>query len=182
MRTPVKTGLIAATLIGALSLTACGGATVEDTDATATSVAPLDRAPRSSEATESSTEKEAEDSDESESAAASSSREPDADRPPAPQPQDQGAREVDEVPAQEAPRSPQDVEYLGALTDQDIDVAGVEDQLIGTATTICNPEGTGIDQATVPAVAGQLVEQGRTDRSAEELTQLIVDNARQAYC
>ena len=89
---------------------------------------------------------------------------------------------LDEVPAQEAPRPPQDVEYLGALTDQDIDVAGVEDQLIGTATTICNPEGTGIDQATVPAVAGQLVEQGRTDRSAEELTQLIVDNARQAYC
>lgn len=181
MRTPVTTGLIAATLIGTLSLTACGGATVEDTGATATSVAPLDRAPRSTEASsEQSSEKEAEDADES--AAASSSREPGPDRPAAPQPQDQGAREVDEVPAQEAARSPQDVDYLGALTDQDIDVAGVEDQLIGTATVVCNPEGTGIDQATVPAVAGQLVEQGRTDKSAEELTQLIVDNARQAYC
>ncbi|RNE49991.1 DUF732 domain-containing protein [Corynebacterium alimapuense] len=168
MRTWAKTGLIAATCVSALALTACGEATVEDDSTTAPTVAPLERGPSSSEATT--------------AAESSEAQSPIAQDPATPQPQDQGAREVDEVPELDASRSAEDQVFLGELSDNGVDIVGVEDQMIGTAITICSPEGTGIDLATVPAVAGQLIEQGRTDLSAEEVATLIEDAARKAYC
>lgn len=170
MRIAAKTGLLAAVLGGALTLGACGEATVEDDPATATSVAPLERAPRESASESASTEA-------SESAEATTAR-PSAE----PQPQDQGAREVEEIPEQEVPRSEEDVTFLGDLTDEGIDVAGVEDQLIGTASTVCGGDGNGLTSATLPAVAGQLVEQGRTDKSVDEVAAIVEAAAKNAYC
>lgn len=166
MRIPAKTGLLVAVLTGALTLSACGEATVEN-DPTATSVAPLERAPREST---------------SETTTESERPTPPRQRPADPQPQDQGAREVDEIPAQEVPRSPEDVTFLGDLTDEDVDVEGVEDQLIGTAATVCGGGDNDLTTATLPAVAGQLVEQGRSDLPVDEVATLIESAARNAYC
>lgn len=180
MKTPARSGLLAAALVGALTLSACGGATVENDTATATSVAPLERAPRSSTATETSSA-----ASESASASASASAEPsEPGRPPRPQPQpqDQGAREIDEVPAGEIPRSSEDVHYLGELSDEKIDIDGVEDQLIGTAATVCRGGDEALVTSTLPAVAGQLIEQGRTDKSVEDVTAIIESAAKNAYC
>lgn len=167
MRIPAKTGLLVAVLAGTLTLTACGEATVENDATTATSVAPLERAPR-----------------ESSPVTTAESKRPTAPRPPPadPKPQDQGAREIDEIPAQEVPRSAEDITFLGDLTDEDIDVDGVEDQLIGTAATICGGGDNDLTTATLPAVAGQLVEQGRSDLPVDEVAELIDSAARNAYC
>lgn len=161
MRIPARTGLLAAVLVGALSLTACGGSTVDSDTATPTTVTPLERGPKG-------------DADET---STSTSR----PRPATPQPEDQGAREIDEIPS-ETPRSAADVTFLGDLTDAGVDVAGVEDQLIGTAATVCSGTGAELMKATVPAVAGQLIEQGRTDKSLDEVTGLIESAAKNAYC
>lgn len=169
MRTPARTGLLIAALGGALTLTACGGATVENDPTTATSVAPLDRAPRNGDS-------------EAESGSGEAVDRPPAGRPAEPQPQDQGAREIDEIPEQQIPRSAEDVAFLGELTDEGIDVDGVEDQLIGTASTVCGNGENVLTEATPPAVAGQLVEQGRTDLPVGEVTALIESAAQNAYC
>jgi hypothetical protein len=169
MRTPARTGLLTAALTGALTLTACGGATVENDPTTATSVAPLERAPRT-------------DASETTSEAGETTGRPTAGRPVEPQPQDQGAREVDEVPEQQTPRSAEDVTFLGDLTDEGIDIEGVEDQLIGTASTVCGGGDDDLTTATLPAVAGQLVEQGRTDLPVEEVAALVEAAATNAYC
>ncbi|QGU05716.1 DUF732 domain-containing protein [Corynebacterium comes] len=170
MRIPARTGLLVIALTGGLTLTACGGATVENDPTTATTVAPLERSPK-----------------ESASTTASESEEPtttqrSAQRPADPQPQDQGAREVDEIPDQEVPRSTEDVTFLGDLSDDGIDIDGVEDQLIGTAGTVCGDGGNDLTSATLPAVAGQLVEQGRTDKPVDEVAALIDSAAKNAYC
>lgn len=169
MRTPARTGLLIAALAGALTLTACGEATVENDPATATSVAPLERAPKSASSEEGTATEE-------------TAGRPPAGRPAEPQPQDQGAREIDEIPEQETPRSPEDVAFLGALVDEDIDIEGVEDQLIGTASTVCVGSENVLTEATPPAVAGQLVEQGRTDLPVAEVAALIESAAKNAYC
>ncbi|RSZ64714.1 hypothetical protein EAH68_03700 [Corynebacterium hylobatis] len=169
MSTPARTGLIIAALTGTLTLTACGGATVENDPTTATSVAPLERAPKNDVSEESPETGEP-------------GRRPPTGRPAEPQPQDQGAQEIDEVPEQQTPRSPEDVTFLGDLTDEGIDVEGVEDQLIGTASTVCGGGGNVLTEATPPAVAGQLVEQGRTDLPVGEVTALIESTAKNAYC
>ncbi len=168
----MRTRLLIAALAGALTLTACGGATVDnDTDTATTSVAPLERAPKSSTP---------EEEKETESTRASESRE--QPRPAEPAPEDRAAREVDEVPDSSFPRTPEDVAFLGEISDEKIDVDGVEDQLIGTAATVCDDRDNELLNSTLPAVAGQLVEQGRTDKSVEEVTDIIESAARSAYC
>ncbi|GAB3702234.1 hypothetical protein [Corynebacterium nasicanis] len=162
----MRHGMLAAVLVGALALTACGDATVDNNTTTATSVPPLTRAPKESASTETSTSKE-------------TTTRP---RPADPQPQDQGAREIDEVPEVAVPRTAADVNYLGELSDADIDVKGVEDQLIGTAGTVCEGGDSELNRATLPAVAGQLIEQGRTDKSVEEVADIIEAAATNAYC
>ncbi|MDO5511256.1 hypothetical protein [Corynebacterium sp.] len=161
-------GLIAVALVGALSLTACGDATVEDDASSPTSVAPLERAPKKS-TTESTTPEEEPET-------------VDRPRPAEPQPQDQAAREVDEVPEAAFPRTPEDVRYLGAISDAEIDVDGVEDQLIGTASTVCDGGDSDLNRSTLPAVAGQLIEQGRTDKPVEDVVEIIETAATDSYC
>lgn len=173
MHTPARTGLFVAALVGALSLTACGDATVDDTTTTPTSVAPLERSPKKSTSVS-----EAESSTAASTSVSATAR----PRPAEPQPQDQGAREVDEVPEVAIPRTPEDVTYLGEISDADIDVEGVEDQLIGTASTVCGGGDSELNRATLPAVAGQLTEQGRTDKSVEEVTEILRAAATNAYC
>lgn len=169
----MRTGLLVAALVGALTLTACGDATVDNDTVTETSVAPLERAPKKSTSAE---EAAATETTEEEGTAA---RRP---RPAEPQPQDQAAREVDEVPEATLPRTPEDVHYLGEISDSDIDIDGVEDQLIGTASTVCGGGESELNRATLPAVAGQLIEQGRTDKSVEEVVEIIETAATDAYC
>lgn len=169
----MRTGLLVAALVGALTLTACGDATVDNDAATPTSVAPLERAPKKSTSAEETAASET--SEEEETAA----RRP---RPAEPQPQDQAAREVDEVPEAALPRTPEDVHYLGEISDADINIDGVEDQLIGTASTVCGGDESELNRATLPAVAGQLIEQGRTDKSVEEVVEIIEIAATDAYC
>lgn len=181
MRIPAKSGLIVAALVSALSLSACGGATVEDDSSTSTSVAPLERSPRSSETASPSSDQTTENDADSEEQDELDGQQSPAPRPE-PQPEDQRAQEIDEIPAQEVDRSAEDVSYLGVFSDNDIDISGVEDQMIATAQMVCSPDDAGIGQSVIPAVAGQLVEQGRTDRTVDETVTLIEDSARQAYC
>ncbi|WP_026196071.1 hypothetical protein [Corynebacterium lubricantis] len=161
-------------LLGALavatsvSLAACGGATVDSEDVT-TPVAP----PTSSSA-ESSTETSASSSETTTSQSSTTAK------PPAPasdQPEDIGAREVEEVPEQSVQYSPEEQAFLDEVTASDVNVDSVQDQLIGTAQTIC-----GGDTVTRDAVAGQLIEQGRTDLTHAELTKLLDDSAHANLC
>lgn len=143
-------------LASALALSACGGSTVTSDDvASSTSVAPLEH---SSSATTTS------------SRATSSSA----------QPQDEGAREISSIPSAQPQVDAATEGYLSEISDGGIDVAGVEDQLVGTAQAVCADDP--VSAATAGAVAGQLVEQGRTDLAADEVTRIIESSARDAYC
>lgn len=170
-----RTGLLLATLLSAGVLTACGSATVENDPGADASVAPLERAPRA-------TTEQPEDGDADAPAA-----------PAQPQPRDQRAQEVSEVPDPAPERSEEDSAFLTAVAEGGVDVAGVEDQLIGAALTVCRSEGGDSSDiaeqqerdagtVTVGAVAGQLLEQGRTELEQEETVALIENEARAAYC
>lgn len=152
-------------LTGALALTACGGSTVtsDDVDSSSTSVAPLDRGSSSASSSPSS-------SSTSPSRAASSSA----------QPQDEGAREISSIPSAEPAVDPTQEKYISGLADDGINVEGIEAQLVGTAQTVCSDDP--LASVTAGAVAGQLIEQGRTDRPVEEVTRAIETSARDNYC
>lgn len=147
---------------GAL-LSGCGSATVEEGEATDTSVAPLER---SSAASGDSSASKASESSASASGSAS------AERTPGEEPEDRGAREISEIPAP-APEQGPDQDFLAAVAEKGVNVDGVEDQVVGAAQASCQG-----DSVTVPAVAGQLIEQGRTELSHEELVRLITEQGR----
>ena len=63
-----------------------------------------------------------------------------------------------------------DQDFLAAVAEKGVDIDGVEDQLVGAAQASCQG-----DAVTVPAVAGQLIEQGRTELSHEDVVQLITE-------
>ena len=172
----------AVALMASLSLAACGSATVDSDsevspDAT---VAPLERGD-SGEDSEGSEESESENSEESSSASASTSKraedgEAASTSKSEPAPEDRGAQEVEQAPTPQVDDS--NSGYLDAVAGGGVDIAGVESQLVSAGNTACNPD----DEVTVPAVAGQLIEQGRTDKSIEEVIALINDQAQAAYC
>lgn len=169
MRTPVRQartqllGIGAAAVLAVWGLTACGSATVEDTGegneqtGTETSVAPLDRGDGSEEAT------------------SSSAAEPNPGGGAAAQ--DEGAHEVDEVPEPKDRFTGNDRDYLDFVQDKDVDTKGVESEIIAAASTVCDE-----DSVTLPAVAGQLIEQDRTDLQHDELVKLLTDKAEKTYC
>lgn len=161
-----------AALVAAVSVvaTACGGATVENSS-TDTAIAPLTRSVAPSESP-------SEGADASTSAPSESV----AQSPEAPLPQDQPAQEVSEIPDNSLQLSGVDREYLDSLKADGVDVEGIEDQLIGTASVVCGSEGAPLDEATIGAVAGQLIEQGRTTKAFEEVVDVINSSARKAYC
>lgn len=77
-----------------------------------------------------------------------------------------------------APMRPeQDQAFLEALREGGVNVEGNEEQLVGTARTICS--GSTI---TRDAVAGQLIEQQATQLEMKELTGLLDSAARDHLC
>mgnify|MGYP007104191362 CR=1 FL=1 len=91
--------------------------------------------------------------------------------------EDQPAREVD-APATMVPTySPQEQAYLDHLKESGVNVDGIEDQLTATGATVCAN-----DPITRDAVAGQLVEQRRTDMDASAVAALLSDTARANLC
>lgn len=63
-----------------------------------------------------------------------------------------------------------------------VKVEGIEDQLIAAATEVCRANELGQKSFTVDAVAGQLIEQGRSSESPEALADAIAAAAKNAYC
>ncbi|AZA10522.1 hypothetical protein [Corynebacterium gerontici] len=145
-----------AALALALSLTACGSATVEDSP---TSVAPL-----------------------SKTASSSTSKAPKKKQQPSEENQDRPAQEIDNVPDQQLVLSKEDKAYLSGLKDQGVNTEGVERELLNVASLVCTKDDNPVNSATVQAVAGQLVEQGRSDKSFEETAKAIESGAAKAYC
>lgn len=158
---------LASVAAAALVLSACSSATVDNSadnaadSAVPSSVAPLER---NKDLDATTGESEPEGADSGESAAE-------------PQAQDQGAQEIEEIP-DAPPREEGEQELLDAMGEAGINVGGVEDQLITAARAACNQE----DQVTVQAIAGQLIEQGRTELAIGEVVTLIEDTARTGYC
>ncbi|WP_246818252.1 MULTISPECIES: DUF732 domain-containing protein [unclassified Corynebacterium] len=161
-------------MAAALGISACGSATVESENSPEqTKVAPLERSPQPASASESASEassQSADSSDEkssSESSAASASDEP----------EDRGAREISAIPSPSRTQGPEQ-DFLAAVQKAGVKTEGAEDQIIGAGQAACN-EG---DAVTIPAVAGQLIEQGRAPLSHEELTAVLTDQARGTLC
>ena len=175
MRTSFRVPVMcAAFMAAALGLSACGSATVESENSPEqTKVAPLERSPQPASASESASEassQSADSSDEkssSESSAASASDEP----------EDRGAREISAIPSPSQTQGPEQ-DFLAAVQKAGVKTEGAEDQIIGAGQAACN-EG---DAVTIPAVAGQLIEQGRAPLSHEELTAVLTDQARGTLC
>ena len=76
-------------------------------------------------------------------------------------------------------RSAQEEQYLQKLVEGGVDVAGVEDALIGAGDQVCQ---AGATDSITPAVGGQLVEQKRTTLSPEGAAALVVSVARATLC
>ena len=161
-----KTAMAALLAAAGLTLAACGGATVDSDDVTETP-AP---APSSSAEEQSMEESSTESSTESSSAAPAAP----ADDPAA---GEGAASEVENTPDAAPMRPVEDEAFLEALRQGGVNVEGNEEQLVGTARTIC-----GGSTVTRDAVAGQLVEQQATDMNVEELSELIESAARDNLC
>ena len=95
---------------------------------------------------------------------------------------DPKAKRVDEAPDGQMKLSEADDSYLGALEKAGIDVDGVEDQLIGTGRAACADAPEEEREVIALAIAGQLVAQGRSQESAEEVAKTIASSAKKAYC
>ena len=154
-----KVAFCFATAAAAVAVAACGGATVDSDDVTDTPTV----------ASEAETESETETSEAPSSSAVVSSQSKRVD--------DQPAREVTDVPQQASAFSPQEEAYLATLRESGVNVDGIEDQLTATGATVCAD-----DLITRDAVAGQLVEQRRTDMDAAGVAALISDTARANLC
>lgn len=90
---------------------------------------------------------------------------------------DQPAREVETVPTQVPAYAPEEQAFLDHLRQNGVNVDGLEDQLTATGFTVCDD-----DTITRDAVAGQLVEQRRTDMDARTVATLLSDTARANLC
>lgn len=81
------------------------------------------------------------------------------------------------------PRSEADTKYLAALKAEGLTTAGVEDQVIGAGNAICKAKAEGADPAVyADATAGQLVGQGKSTKSAEEVSGILREVAEAKYC
>ncbi len=145
-----------ATIASAAALAGCGGATVDSDDVTETATATS-----TSETTETASSSTVVERSSSAGGGAS----------------DQPAREVTEVPQQASAFTPAEEAYLAGLRENGVNIDGVEDQLTATGVTVCED-----DLITRDAVAGQLVEQRRTDMDAAGVATLIDDTARANLC
>ena len=162
-----KFALCLTTITCTAALTACGGATVDSEDVTETAATSATESATS--ATESGTASATESATASSAAApGSSSRNGAGDQP---------AREVETVPTQVPSYAPEEQAFLDHLRQNGVNVDGLEDQLTATGFTVCDD-----DTITRDAVAGQLVEQRRTDMDAGTVATLLSDTARANLC
>lgn len=155
------TGLICLTTL-ACTLTACSGSTTVEGD---------DVTPAESVTSETSAAKDAG------SEASTSENTRSSALPANTAPRDQPAQEVTVAPEQSSGFSPEEETYLQQLSERGLNIEGVEDQLTATGRTVCAD-----DTVTRDAVAGQLVEQRRTDMDPAALGTLIADTARANLC
>ena len=160
-----KVAFCFATAAAAVAVAACGGATVDSDDVTDTPTVASEAETASETETTETTETSAAPS----SSAVVSSQSKRVD--------DQPAREVTDVPQQASAFSPQEEAYLATLRESGVNVDGIEDQLTATGATVCAD-----NLITRDAVAGQLVEQRRTDMDAAGVAALISDSARANLC
>lgn len=163
-----KVAFCFATAAAAVAVAACGGATVDSDDVTDTPTV-ASEAETESETETTETAETSETSEVPSSSAVVSSQSKRVD--------DQPAREVTDVPQQASAFSPQEEAYLATLRESGVNVDGIEDQLTATGATVCAD-----DLITRDAVAGQLVEQRRTDMDAAGVAALISDTARANLC
>ncbi|MCT1369293.1 hypothetical protein [Corynebacterium ureicelerivorans] len=152
-----------ATIASVAALAGCGGATVDSDDVTETATATS-----TSETTETASSTTSETATATAVERSSSASGGAADQP---------AREVTEVPQQASAFTPAEEAYLAGLRENGVNIDGVEDQLTATGATVCED-----DLITRDAVAGQLVEQRRTDMDAAGVATLIDDTARANLC
>lgn len=171
MRAPFLLVLLAVSA----TLTACGGSATVDNESGPSSIAPLER-PTSSAASESAASASS-GSAVSAALGDASSAGFGANAPAAPRVKDQGAKEIASIPAT-ATAAPTDADYLDQVKAAGINVSGVEDQVVAAGSAACNPS----DTVTVGAVAGQLVAQGRTTLSREQIISTLSDNGKAFYC
>ena len=163
-----KVAFCFATAATAVAVAACGGATVDSDDVTDTPTVAFEAETESETETTGTTET-TETSEAPSSSAVVSSQSKRVD--------DQPAREVTDVPQQASAFSPQEEAYLATLRESGVNVDGIEDQLTATGATVCAD-----NLITRDAVAGQLVEQRRTDMDAAGVAALISDTARANLC
>lgn len=163
-----KVAFCFATAAAAVAVAACGGATVDSDDVTDTpTVASEAETESETETTETAETTETSEAPSSSAVVSSQSKRVD----------DQPAREVTDVPQQASAFSPQEEAYLATLRESGVNVDGIEDQLTATGATVCAD-----NLITRDAVAGQLVEQRRTDMDAAGVAALISDTARANLC
>ncbi|MCG7273412.1 DUF732 domain-containing protein [Corynebacterium afermentans] len=166
-----KVAFCFATAAAAVAVAACGGATVDSDDVTDTptvaSEAETESETETSETAETTETSETSEAPSSSAVVSSQSKRVD----------DQPAREVTDVPQQASAFSPQEEAYLATLRESGVNVDGIEDQLTATGATVCAD-----NLITRDAVAGQLVEQRRTDMDAAGVAALISDTARANLC
>ena len=160
-----KVAFCFATAATAVAVAACRGATVDSDDVTDTPTV----------ASEAETESETETTETTETSEAPSSSAVVSSQ--SKRVDDQPAREVTDVPQQASAFSPQEEAYLATLRESGVNVDGIEDQLTATGATVCAD-----NLITRDAVAGQLVEQRRTDMDAAGVAALISDTARANLC
>ena len=144
--------------VAGLTLAACGGTTVDSSDVTATPSAVTSSA--------------------TSTASTTTSTKPSEKRPEDDALENEGAAsEVSDFPENTAKRPPEQEAYLEALREGGVKIEGNEDQLLATAGTLCGGE-----TITRDAVAGQLIEQQRTELDYEQLIKLIDDAAHANLC
>ena len=163
-----KIGSVAAALVLAGSVAACGGDyNVESDDETqGSSVPSVSSSPTGSE-TSSPTSTPAPDTGS------------DGDAP-----RDGEVNEVEEPGGEAAPRTSEDDAFLAELKDKDIDLedSAIQDQVIAAAREQCLANEEGRDGFAVPMIAGQLEVQELTKVSAEDAERIIVEAAESNYC
>lgn len=176
LTTPARRTFAALCAAGCLTLAACGGeATVEHSDATG--------APEASTSAADNGGKNKNDKDkDKDGASETTSQKSGSHRGGDESEGDLGAREVDEVPSGAPAADPAEGDYLKALDEKGIRTADDADQLVGLARTVCAEDNEDGGRVTAEAVAGQLVEQKKTDLDQQDAAQLLVDTARAEYC
>lgn len=158
---------------GALTLAACGGSTVDNTESSSTDVPSASTTPSASQSVTSSAPS---------GSGATASREPEA--------RDGSVNEVTTLPSSEE-REKQEEDYLAALTDGGVDFdaakeetsqSGLEDQALAAGHSQCDLEGSPVAEILIPLAAGQFVEQGLFDGTPQQLEGIMIDNAKSKLC